>query len=75
MQDPEVSLLELEQGREGQRTDQNGAERKRMDNQHSMNKINKILAFFYLLAEPGSQTIDIPKRNKMKQNKRREMAQ
>lgn len=71
----EVSLLEREEGRGRQRMDQNGTGRKGMDNQHSMNKINKILASLQLLAEPGSQTIDIPKQNKMKQNKRRDMAQ
>lgn len=75
VQDPEVSLLEPEQGREGPRMDQNAAERKGMDNQHRMNKINKILASLPLLAEPESQTIDIPKQNEMKQNKRRDMAQ
>lgn len=75
MQDPEVSLLEPEQGREGPRMDQNAAERKGRDNQHRMNKINKILASLPLLAEPESQTIDIPKQNEMKQNKRRDMAQ
>lgn len=53
--------------------DQNAAERKGMDNQHRMNKINKILASLPLLAEPESQTIDIPKQNEMKQNKRRDM--